>query len=628
MIRFTTLGAVELRSTEGDVLRGLLAQPKKVALLAYLAAASRGIPRERDEIRVMFWPEDDEHRARHSLNQALHVIRGELRGRGVDSIGRTQVGIDTQVLWCDVAEFYRALERRDFEGASRYYHGTFLPGLFVDKLPEFDRWLDRKRARLAREAADVAWKLALVRESAGDAAGAVSFGRRLLELSPYDESAIQRVLQLLGRIGDHASAKHAFDTFASSVRADLDVEPSLSTIRLAESVLRRRAATTPTESRPIRAAFSDNIEGRDHAIISVDPPATSRRSRSYPRGVAAALAASAVIAFALFAPGRKQSTSRSAARFSAATALYEKGRYEWDKRTPAALTAALGYFSTALLIDSTFAAAHSGIADTYMMRAWYGLTPSPEELTAARTAAERAVAISPLSAESHASLGNVYAFADHNEGRARIEYSRAIELDSSYVAARDWYAFNLAASGKLIEALRQMMTARALAPRSPAVGTDLATMLFWSRKYQPALTEIKRVAELDSTYTPMHRLLWRVNAALGNRDAAFAALQLVMRDEEQSEQTLRAIQRAYVAGDWLAVLEQRLAVVERPVAHSRRRSVEAAMIASQLGRPDSVAHWLTQARDEGNVAIRFAWLDPALDAFRDDPRLREILKLN
>jgi DNA-binding SARP family transcriptional activator len=54
MIRLRTLGALDLRDADGQELRGVLAQPKRAALLAYLALATpRGYHR-RDTLLALF----------------------------------------------------------------------------------------------------------------------------------------------------------------------------------------------------------------------------------------------------------------------------------------------------------------------------------------------------------------------------------------------------------------------------------------------------------------------------------------------------------------------------------------------------------------------------------------------
>ncbi|HKP50089.1 MAG TPA: hypothetical protein VJU17_08760, partial [Gemmatimonadales bacterium] len=72
------LGGCELVAGDKAPVTGLLVQPKRLALLLYLAVAlPRGF-RRRDEILALFWPESDAGRARNSLRQALHELRSHL----------------------------------------------------------------------------------------------------------------------------------------------------------------------------------------------------------------------------------------------------------------------------------------------------------------------------------------------------------------------------------------------------------------------------------------------------------------------------------------------------------------------------------------------------------------------
>ena len=66
-------------------LTAVLRQPKRLALLLYLTLASpRGLQR-RDRLLALFWPEQEESRARNALSQALHVLR---RGLGEEVLVR------------------------------------------------------------------------------------------------------------------------------------------------------------------------------------------------------------------------------------------------------------------------------------------------------------------------------------------------------------------------------------------------------------------------------------------------------------------------------------------------------------------------------------------------------------
>ena len=87
MLHLSTLGACNVRR-EGAVEISLDAQqPKRLALLAYLAAARPFGPHRRDVLTGLFWPELDDTRARAALRQALHGVRKTLEDRNAMGTG-------------------------------------------------------------------------------------------------------------------------------------------------------------------------------------------------------------------------------------------------------------------------------------------------------------------------------------------------------------------------------------------------------------------------------------------------------------------------------------------------------------------------------------------------------------
>src|SRR5690242_11415682 len=111
MIEFRTLSGLSLRGADGRELHALLARPKGVALLAYVALApTHGFVR-RDTLLAFFWPESDDAHARAALRKALYVLRGSLGDEVLVSHGDDEVGIDSRALWCDASAFRSALDR-------------------------------------------------------------------------------------------------------------------------------------------------------------------------------------------------------------------------------------------------------------------------------------------------------------------------------------------------------------------------------------------------------------------------------------------------------------------------------------------------------------------------------------
>jgi serine/threonine-protein kinase len=208
MIELQTLGTVDLRN-DGKEVSTVLAQPKRLALLAYLATARpRGFV-SRDTLLALFWPESDEERGRNSLRQALHHVRRSLGEASILSRGDREVGIDPAIVRCDAAAFDEAIEGKRWEAALELYRGDFLPGLFVQDAAEAERWIDDERSRRRRDALGAARQLVDQSERTGDFAAAERWARLAVELDADDEGAARRLAMVLARTRAAAPASPA-----------------------------------------------------------------------------------------------------------------------------------------------------------------------------------------------------------------------------------------------------------------------------------------------------------------------------------------------------------------------------------------------------------------------------------
>jgi len=247
MIEFRALGTVVLRTPEGEDIRPVLAQPKRVALLAYLAAARPHGFHRRDRLLALFWPEQDERHARWALNQALQHLRGSLGKQVVVSRGDGEVGVDPAQLACDVAQFETALDAGENDQALELYRGDLLDGFHLSGAGEFERWLEEERGRLRERAARAASALAQ-RHAPAQPIAAVPWARRALALSPEDEAAARLLIEVLSRSGDRAGAVHAYEEFARRLRAEYDVDPAPETQALVAGIRSRRTPAAGTRS--------------------------------------------------------------------------------------------------------------------------------------------------------------------------------------------------------------------------------------------------------------------------------------------------------------------------------------------------------------------------------------------
>ena len=246
MIEFRLLGTLHLIDAAGREVKSLLTRPRRLALLAYLAAATpRGLHR-RDSLLALFWPELDQEHARAALRQALHVVRDALGADVIVTRGDEEVALDFDLMWCDVVAFDRAVAAEQFSEALDLYRGDLLEGFFIPDAGEFEHWQESERARLQQAAARGAQTLVKRCETEGDLSTAAEWARRAVRHSPHDEEPLRRLIALLDRLGDRAGAVEAYEDFAKRLAADLETEPAAETKALLAAV-RARQSAAPVE---------------------------------------------------------------------------------------------------------------------------------------------------------------------------------------------------------------------------------------------------------------------------------------------------------------------------------------------------------------------------------------------
>lgn len=87
------LGGLDLRAGDGEPLTAVLRQPKRTALLVYLALGPGGGLHRRDSLLGLLWPEMEEPRARNALNTSIFQLRKALGGDAIVGRGDDELGL-------------------------------------------------------------------------------------------------------------------------------------------------------------------------------------------------------------------------------------------------------------------------------------------------------------------------------------------------------------------------------------------------------------------------------------------------------------------------------------------------------------------------------------------------------
>src|SRR5262249_40957976 len=135
LLRLRTLGGLSVERVDGpSPPTSVTSARRRIALLAVLAASdAASVPR--DKLLALFWPESDQERARHALDQTLYALKRALDAESLVS-GREELSLDPAVITSDVRELKAALARRDYQAAVELYAGPFLDGVFITGSPE------------------------------------------------------------------------------------------------------------------------------------------------------------------------------------------------------------------------------------------------------------------------------------------------------------------------------------------------------------------------------------------------------------------------------------------------------------------------------------------------------------
>lgn len=311
-VEFRTFGAADLRQSDGTAVLSVLAQPKRVALLSYLAVKGFGDFVRRDTLCTAFWPDADQSQARHRLRSSLHMIRKALGHGIVLRRGDEEIGLSDEGVWFDAREFERAVDDGRHEDALEIYRGDFLTGFHVTASHEFDEWLRGTRERFQSLAAASAKTLARVAAEDGRQDEAIQWSCRAREIVPFDESALRAHLSSLDAAGRRPDALREYEAYAARLTAELEAAPAPETVEL---IARIRDRTEPrTTGAPVVVAGPESGEA---PTASAGAGATNRPEpvvMPASSGRAAALTAAVALGGAAFFAARVATSTEGAAQ--------------------------------------------------------------------------------------------------------------------------------------------------------------------------------------------------------------------------------------------------------------------------------------------------------------------------
>jgi tetratricopeptide (TPR) repeat protein len=179
--------------------------------------------------------------------------------------------------------------------------------------------------------------------------------------------------------------------------------------------------------------------------------------------------------------------------------LYLKGRFEQARRSADGFANAIARFEEAGTRDPSFAPAFAGLADTYtlMSRSVFGGLATSQAMERARSAAERAVALDPLSVEAHLAMASVSHRFDWDWETAERHYNRARDLGPAYAPAHQWIAVFLAEQQRPEPARIEAERAISLDPLSATVLRTAGLVAYFNRDFERSVQLHRHAVSLE-----------------------------------------------------------------------------------------------------------------------------------
>jgi len=308
-VRLFLLGHTELRGVSPEGGCAVVQQPKRLALLAYLALATTSGYRRRDVILARFWPEIDQAHGRLQLRKAVHVLRRALGAHAVVTRGAEEVRLASSTVWCDAVAFRLHAAAGAWAEALDLYRGELMDGLHPGRVGEgFEAWLAEQRLGLRGDAVRAAWECSAREDLGGRRDEALAFARRAVELDEDGEETIRRYIALLDRYGERSTALRVFAEWQRRLQDEFGVVPSPETRWLGRRIQAPRvgeSAETPPSLRPARRSPVASAPVPFDAPQDLVREPDSHRQRRVP-GLAIIAAGVVVLAVAVAALGRER----------------------------------------------------------------------------------------------------------------------------------------------------------------------------------------------------------------------------------------------------------------------------------------------------------------------------------
>ena len=299
---------------------------------------------------------------------------------------------------------------------------------------------------------------------------------------------------------------------------------------------------------------------------------------------------------------------------------YLMGRYYWFADN---YEKSREYFQKAINLQPDYAAAWSGVADSYIGAAIDGVSAVETAVANGEPAAKKALELDDSVAEAHFTMATVYYFLRWDWAGAERESRRAIEIDPRFAEARHLRSQILQTLERTDEALQQEKEGTELDPFARPGAMALA--LIHAHRFDAAISEARLRILAQPDNAQLHDMLRSAYMFSGmEKETAEeweAALQL-SGDKEGAD----AVHKAFTRGGLEAAHEWQLSRLNEGARKGYVAQLDFAAVYAHLRRKDEALHDLELAYQEREPWLVHIQNMPSFDFLHNEPRYQLIVK--
>lgn len=227
-------------------------------------------------------------------------------------------------------------------------------------------------------------------------------------------------------------------------------------------------------------------------------------------------------------------------------------------------------------------------------------------------------------AEAYAVRGNLNFAYEWDLARAEKDLLHAIELEPNNDHAHWLYALVLSYRGRFDEAMAEVETALAIDPGALMYQRDRGRFLYYARRYDEAIVQLKRVIDLDENFGSAYG--WLMFSYEMKGDYAGAYETFIKTQKRTNPDRVEIYQKAYETEGWQGVGRKRLEFFKLNENKPESSFFDTARWCALPGEKEQAFEYLNKAVERREWAVIMLNVDPPFDSLRGDPRFAELVR--